>query len=58
MQSRAILAAVSIMLASSMAMAGPAPKAVDLGKLYGHFEKAGYSSLEFMEATRQVLFQV
>ncbi|GGY74587.1 hypothetical protein ACFFTM_00600 [Pseudoduganella plicata] len=55
MQSRAIFAAASIMLASSMAMAGPAPKAVDLAKLYGHFEKAGYSSLELMKATKQVL---
>ena len=42
MQSRAILVTASIMLASSMAMAEPAPKTVDLGKLYGRFEKAGY----------------
>jgi hypothetical protein len=43
------------MLATSIAMAEPAPKAVDLSKLYGRFEKAGYSSLELMETTKQVL---
>jgi len=50
-----IIVTASIMLAASMAMAEPAPKAVDLGKLYGRFEKAGYSSLELMETTKQVL---
>ncbi|MFC3469406.1 hypothetical protein ACFOHT_05975 [Massilia oculi] len=43
------------MLASFMAMAEPAPKAVDLSKLYKHFEKAGHSSLELTETTEQVL---
>jgi hypothetical protein len=38
-----------------MAMAEPAPKAVDLGKLYDRFEKAGYSSLELMGTTKRVL---
>jgi hypothetical protein len=38
-----------------MAMAEPSPKAVDLNKLYGLFEKAGYSSLELMETTKRVL---
>jgi len=50
-----IAVTANIMLAASMAMAEPAPKAVDLGKLYGRFEKAGYSSLELMETTKQVL---
>jgi hypothetical protein len=50
-----ITAATSVMLAASMAMAEPAPKAVDLSKLYGRFEKYGYSSLELMETTKQVL---
>ena len=36
-------------------MAEPAPKAVDLSKLYGRFEKAGHSSLELMETTKRVL---
>jgi len=40
-----ITVTASFMLAASMAMAEPAPKAVDLSKLYGRFEKAGYSSL-------------
>ncbi|WUR10894.1 hypothetical protein E7V67_014290 [[Empedobacter] haloabium] len=50
-----IIAAAGVMLAASMAMAEPPPKAVDLGKLYGRYEKAGYSSLELMETTRGVL---
>jgi len=55
MQFKLLFATAGVMLASSMATAEPAPKAVDLGKLYGRFEKAGYSSLELMEATKQVL---
>ena len=50
-----ITVTASFMLAASMAMAEPAPKAVDLSKLYGRFEKAGYSSLELMETTKRVL---
>jgi hypothetical protein len=50
-----IIVGGSVMLAASMAMAEPAPKAVDLGKLYGSFQKAGNSSLELMETTKQVL---
>lgn len=50
-----IIVTASVMLAASMAMADSAPKAVDLGKLYGLFEKAGYSSLELMETTQGVL---
>jgi hypothetical protein len=50
-----IAVTASVMLAVSMAMAEPAPRAVDLSKLYGSFEKSGYSSLELMETTRQVL---
>jgi hypothetical protein len=40
-----IIAGGSVMLAASMAIAEPAPKAVDLGKLYGSFQQAGNSSL-------------
>lgn len=43
------------MLAASIAMAAPAPKAVDLSKLYGRFEKSGYSSLELIETSKRVL---
>lgn len=45
----------SVILAASVAMAQSAPKAVDLSKLYGRFEKAGYSSLELMDTTQRVL---
>jgi hypothetical protein len=54
-QFKKIIMAASVMLVAPMVMAEPAPKAVDLGKLYGHFEKAGYSSLELMETTKRVL---
>jgi hypothetical protein len=50
-----IIVTGSVILAASTAMAESAPKAVDLSKLYGRFEKAGYSSLELMETTRGVL---
>lgn len=55
MHFKKIAVTASVMLAASMAMAEPAPKAVDLSKLYGRFEKAGYSSLELMETTKRVL---
>lgn len=55
MHFKKITVTASFMLAASMAMAEPAPKAVDLSKLYGRFEKAGYSSLELMETTKRVL---
>jgi hypothetical protein len=45
----------SVILAASIATAESAPKAADLSKLYGRFEKAGYSSLELMETTKRVL---
>jgi hypothetical protein len=54
-QFKKIIMAVSVILATSTVMAEPAPKAVDLGKLYGHFEKSGYSSLELMETTKRVI---
>jgi hypothetical protein len=54
-QLKKIIAATSVMLAASLAMAESAPKAVDLSKLYGRFERAGYSSLELMETTKRVL---
>jgi hypothetical protein len=50
-----IIATASIILIAFMTMATSAPKAADLGKLYGRFEKAGYSSLELMETTKRVL---
>ncbi|GAA5013910.1 hypothetical protein GCM10025794_02340 [Massilia kyonggiensis] len=55
MQFKKIVVAASVMLAASMAMAEPAPKAVDLNKLFERFEKARYSSLELMETTKRVL---
>ena len=55
MQFKKIIVAATLMLAASMAMAESAPKAVDLNKLYGRFEKSGYSSLELMETTKRVL---
>ena len=55
MQFKKIIVAATLMLAASMAMAEPAPKAVDLNKLYGRFGKSGYSSLELMETTKRVL---
>lgn len=55
MQLKKIIVAASVILAASIATAETAPKAVDLSKLYGRFEKAGHSSLELMETTKQVL---
>ena len=55
MRFKKIIVAASIMLAASMATAEPAPKPVDLSKLYERFEKAGYSSIELMETTKQVI---
>ena len=55
MHFKKITVTASFMLAASMAMAEPVLKAVDLSKLYGRFEKAGYSSLELMETTKRVL---
>lgn len=54
MQFKKIIVAASVTLAASMAMAESAPKAVDLSKLYGRFEKSGYSSLELTETTKRV----
>jgi hypothetical protein len=54
-QFKKIIAAASVILATSMTMAEPAPKAIDLSKLYGRFEKSGYSSLDLMETTKRVL---
>ena len=39
-QFKKIVVAASVMLAASTAMAEPAPKVVDLSKLFGRFEKA------------------
>lgn len=55
MRLKKIIATASIMLTASLAMAESTPKTVDLGKLYGLFKKAGYSSLELMETTKRVL---
>jgi hypothetical protein len=50
-----IIVAAGVILAASIATAESEPKAIDLSKLYGRFEKSGYSSLELMETTKQVL---
>ena len=55
MQFKKIIVAASIMLATSMTMAEPTPKVVDLNELYGRFEKNGYSSLELMKTAKGVL---
>lgn len=55
MQRKKICVVASIILTLSVAMAEATPKAIDLKKLHGRFEKAGYSSLELMDATKQVL---
>lgn len=55
MQFKRIIVTASVIVAASTAIAEPAPKAVDLSKLYGLFEKSGYSSLELMETTKRVL---
>ena len=55
MHFKKITVAASVMLAASMAMAESAPRHVDLSKLYGRFEKAGYSSLDLMVTTKRVL---
>ena len=55
MHFKQITVTASVMLAASMSMAEPAPKSVDLSKIYGRFEKAGYSSIELMETTKRVL---
>ena len=38
-----------------MAMADSAPKPFDLNKIYAHYEKAGYSSLELVDSTKRAL---
>lgn len=55
MQLKYIIVAVSAAIATSAAIAESAPKTVDLSKIYGHYERAGYSSLEIMETTKHVL---
>jgi len=55
MHFKKIIVTASVIFAASVATAESASKAVDLGKLYGRFEKAGHSSLELMETTKQVL---
>jgi hypothetical protein len=47
--------ATSIITLTHIAFAEPAPKSIDLNKLYGKFEKSGYSTLELMDTTKQVL---
>jgi hypothetical protein len=47
--------ATSIITLAHIALAEPAPKSIDLNKLYGKFEKSGYSTLELMDTTKQVL---
>ena len=47
--------AASITTVTCIAFAEPAPKSIDLNNLYGQFEKSGYSTLELMDTTKQVL---
>jgi len=55
MQIKKIIVTAMVILAAAAATSEPAPKAVDLSKLYDRFKKAGYSSLDFMETTKRVL---
>ena len=55
MRFKKIAVAASVIVAASRATAESAPKAVDLSKIYGRFEKAGHSSLELMDTTKRVL---
>jgi len=47
--------AASITTVACIAFSEPAPKSIDLNKLYGQFEKSGYSTLELMDTTKKVL---
>jgi len=49
------ISAASITAITCIAIAEPAPKSIDLNKLYGQFEKSGYSTLELLNTTKQVL---
>lgn len=55
MQLKKIIVAAGLVLAASIVTAESKPKAVDLSKIYVRFERAGYSSLDLMETTKQVL---
>lgn len=55
MHLKKITMAISVLLTASTAMAEPKTKAVDLSNLYERYEKAGHSSLELIETTKQVL---
>jgi hypothetical protein len=48
-------AVASLILISSFAMAESAQRTADLSKLYGIYEKSGYSSLELTKANNRVL---
>jgi len=54
MHFKKISLAASAIFVTSMAIAESAPKIVELRKLYGQFEKAGYSSMDLMESTKRV----
>ena len=55
MNVKQFILAASITTVACIALAEPAPKSIDLNKLYGQFEKSGYSTLELMDTTKQVL---
>jgi len=55
MNVKQFILAASITTVACIALAEPAPKSIDLDKLYGQFEKSGYSTLELMDTTKQVL---
>jgi len=55
MNVKQFISAASITTVACIALAEPAPKSIDLNKLYSQFEKSDYSTLELMDTTKQVL---
>lgn len=55
MNFKKIIVTSSIISLTSLAVAEPPTKAIDLKKLYAFYEKSGYSSLELIESTKSVL---
>jgi hypothetical protein len=54
MHIKKIILTAIVVLAASGAKSEPTPKPIDLNKLYGLFEKSGYSSLDLIETTKRV----
>lgn len=55
MNFKGIIVTSSIISFTSLAVAEPPTKAIDLKRLYASYEKSGYSSLELIESTKNVL---